>query len=310
MIDFIKAHPTDRATFKERILNPENGFNVIGNYHLNPDGKGQMLYPLKSSLNNIELRITEKTAYLKNSLHKYNNLLSGRGNHNHNNFHHCEVIEAIEDIEEHLDIKADDFKLTMFEFGLNLCIDDSPTTILNNCILLHKNIAPTVDSNYKGNERIKKFTHYNYEIKIYDKGKQYNLNKHILRVEIKFKSTREFNQLGIYTLEDLKNANLMDSLVEYLMKRVSEIAILDNWREKKGISPEDKVVLSEFTNPFFWLDQKERKSHTTHHRKRKKLQEVIERNELFRTKGWLLSQIYEQYILLMDCPSTGMVLAA
>src|SRR5690606_35157536 len=88
------------------------------------------------------------------------------------------------------------------EFGFNLEVPfDVDDFIINDCIMMdyksHSKFEQTEE------KTLKEFSKCYYKIKIYNKGKQFGLQHNLLRIEIKYLDKRAFNNLGIYSVQDL-----------------------------------------------------------------------------------------------------------
>ena len=76
-------------------------------------------------------------------------------------------------------------KAARWEIILNIEINKSPETLVRRNFFMHKYKGGSAN-NYQGKGELKQFSHDNFLIKVYDKGKQFELESNVLRFEIKF----------------------------------------------------------------------------------------------------------------------------
>ncbi|SEF60954.1 hypothetical protein [Flavobacterium urumqiense] len=213
MIDFIRVHYQDKSRIEPFVMKQENFERVITSleYHT-----GEVLYPYKANLGNMEIVINENGGYVKNSIPKLNNLLLTGQEHNYNDFSYSELCSSIDYLSDNI-IDVNETKLTQLEFGFNINVPKSAEKIIEDSVLMHKLKRHTALRKFKGKGCLLEFEHTNFMIKIYDKAKQYRREENTLRFEIKFLSTKEFNPLGVYNINDLKNKDNLSMLFKYLM---------------------------------------------------------------------------------------------
>lgn len=296
MIDFIRVHYRDKNKLESFVMNQEN-FNrayTVFEYH-----SKEVLYPYKVNLENMELVVNEKNGYVKNSIHKLNNLLIEGDEHNHNDFTYSQLCSTIDYLGSNI-IDVTNQKLTQLEFGLNINIPITAKELISKSVLMHKFDRHTTINKFKSNGYLMAFEHCNYIIKIYDKAKQYKLkDQNILRFEIKFLSPKEFNPLGVYNLSDLKNKDILKSLFEYLLNRFNELLIVDNFSEE-SISKEDFEKLNMYSSFTFWdkLNNTNKRQVKSNHKK--KYISLLEECKLLKVKTYLRNQLIEKFTQLLN----------
>ena len=149
------------------------------------------------------------------SLHKFYN----DGEHNHNQFNHVSIIEALNRVSELLNCPLDELKLQNLEFGLNLEVSFAPKAAIDG-FLYHNGIVPEI--RFKGFYR--EFRHSEYSIKLYDKSYHYGLENRLFRVELKMVKSRLINKLiGAYNMKDLTDLNKLEKAKNALIDKVSEV---------------------------------------------------------------------------------------
>ena len=154
------------------------------------------------------------------SLHKFKN----DGKHNYDQFTIQDIKETLSRIENLFCIDNKKTKIHNLEFGVNLNVPFEVRRILDSIII------------YKGKDEIKRFNgkgylirekHEQYEIKIYDKGMQYNTGTNILRFEIKVKTMQYLRSKGcdVVYLSDILCPVIQSKLGIILSKAVNNILV-------------------------------------------------------------------------------------
>lgn len=294
MIDFLRLKYQNRDKVEKFIINSDNFKRCYTKmeYH-----SGEILYPYNVYIKKMEVSINEKSAYLKNSLHKMANYIEYKKDHNYNDFGHTRVCKTI----NYLDKKVIDSlsaKITQLEFGLNINTPIPAENIIVNNVLFHKYQQSNVNTKFNGKGRYKQFEHSNYYIKIYDKAKQYKLNDNILRFEIKYKGTKGINPLGVYNLSDLEDKEVLKNLFNDLLKRFDELTIIDEITDK--VSKKDKKELTNYLSINYWENLSERKNRNLKSRHIKKFNALLEKNSLLSTKQVLRKKLIEKFETLIN----------
>lgn len=295
MIDFVKLYYSDKSRLESFVLNPENFETVdaVMEYHT-----GEVKYPFKTKLGIMDVGISEKSGYVKNSLHKlYNHLTIGE-DQNHNDFSYSSLCKTIDFMSKKI-IDVDSTRLTQLEFGFNIKVDRRSEDIVRRNIIIHNHKGGS-SYDYRGKGELKQFCRNNYIIKCYDKGKQYQLNDNILRFEIKFIKAVEFNKLGIFNIGDLKSKLLLRNLFLYLIKRFDEITIIDDFDELSIPIKKEYDKLSRFANPNFWSEELKGVHPQTRARHKKVFNSLLEKNDLLKTKAFLRKSLYKKFFYLIN----------
>lgn len=251
-------------------------------------------YPLKKKVNNMELRVTEQNSVLGNSIHKYFNIHKygeESGNHNHNDFTYCDMMEALEQLERDFKgLNLNEGYLQSLEFGFNLLVEKEPKYYLDNNFLLFEHKAPTIN---KGTNSMnyRKFEHSGIAWKVYDKKTQYGLIYNILRIELVFGS-RELKRLGVCTLHDLKDRKNLLLLYSRFMESLKGFTIVDSRFERKDLSPEFVNDLGNRLESSYW---KYKRGKSNLIRDKMKLKEMIEQNNLNTTELYFTELIKAKF---------------
>jgi hypothetical protein len=203
-ISFIESHPD---------------LDFIGSYHC---ATAEAIPKKKAHFRGLDFILYDSGLLkIQGSLHKYKNI----GVHNYDDFSFLDLVEVLNDISTKFKLPLDDCILRNFEVGVNINQGNSPKSLLNR-LLLHKYVAFKDVS--RSNGHIMQAEHSQYIVKIYDKGKQYNLPFHCMRIELKFTRMEKLNRIGIRTLTDL-----IDPIIFHTLKKI----VLNVW---------DDVLLFEY----------------------------------------------------------------
>ncbi len=291
MIDFVKIYYRNKDLIEPFILSEENFPNLKAEtgYHT-----GELNYPYKDKIENMNLIVNEKSLAISNSLHKLKNYREFGEDHNHNDFTYSELIKTIDFLESKtVDIESS--KLTRFEFGLNIEVDKPAEDIINDSVFMHSLKLHSLDNNFNGRGRLKMFNHNEYDIKIYDKAKQYGLPKNVLRFEVKYKKSNAFNKKGIYKLSDLKQKAALMLLFKDLIKRFDEMIIIDD--RILDFSTQKKLTI--YTSFNYWEQFKHRENRNKKAKELKKFNQFLEDNSLLQTKKELRLKLIQKFRFLM-----------
>ncbi len=291
MIDFIRVHYSDKSRLEPYVLNPEVFSKIYSVFDIH---KEEILYPYKTNLENMEIVINETSGYVKNSLHKLNNLLLEGEAHNHNDFSYSQICSMVDFLKDNI-IDIATSKLTQLEFGLNIRVPVQAKDLISKSVLMHNLQRHSAVKDFKGKGYLLMFEHYNYIIKIYDKAKQYGIrDQNILRFEIKFISPKEFNKLGVFNINDLKNKEKLNNLFNYLLRRFEELLIVDDFSHQE-ITLEDFEKINMYSSFSFWdkfRNENKRQSKLNH---KKKYVSLLEQYGLLKSKNYLKKELIEKF---------------
>jgi len=299
MIDYIKARFKDKAEI-EGILRKSDKFSLIGKYDL----KGNVIsYPITTEIDNFNLRITDKWATIENSLHKNFNEQTGSGFQNADDFYHYDIKYALMMLESYLGYNLSNTILNNLEFGFNIDIGINPTIFLKKHVLMYKHKSPCYDPKNRKNMKIKKFTYNEYEIKMYDKSLhlgKYTKSDTILRVEIKYKTKKQFNKFGIYNLNDLKKPECIELLFEDYLNKLKELIIIDNYDGCIDMKRKERQVFSLFTNPNFWVDTRLNHHANTYQNRKNEFQRLIKKYNQDKWHKTLIDLLEKKFFYLSN----------
>jgi hypothetical protein len=230
------------------------------------------------AVNVIEVKSVVSIIYhlnIRGSLHK--NHFKGK---NWQPFYFCDLQYQIRHICKSLFIDPESARISGLEFGINIDTPFNVKAFLDNNVL-----------DFKG----KRFDRYipdkrgfelglfcrlsQYQIKLYDKGKQNNLDFNLMRFEKKCKKMQVLKKMGIFHLADLLNKEKVSSLKSLLLKAWDGVLINDiEYSESlsRKIGDEEHRLLSDGRSEIYWQKIKEA-SLNSYNYKRRKYRELVQK---------------------------------
>jgi len=142
----------------------------------------------------------------------------------------------------------------------------------------------------------KEFGHDEYRLKIY-----FKLNKNILRVELKLKSTKAIKRHGINTLKDLSNKDNLNSLYSYLIKQFNNLFISSSLTPPEGLNErQEEIFYDHIIAGRYKKIRRKRFSRTTAWRRENEFEKILELNNLKDKKIEVLKLLDEKYFELSN----------
>lgn len=188
--------------------------------------------------------------YFKGSLHNYFN----SGMHNYNDFTYTDLENTVDDLNVRFGIDTNRTRLENVEFGVNIELPYSPNIIIDS-LVLHKGKPFNKFTIGRGVE----CNHTQYFIKVYNKGHQYELEKNLLRVEIKVIKMQYFKvrKIPIETIDDLLNRATLEALGKLLAQTIDEVLFTDlNLIKNDNLNDKEQLIIARGSNPKYWENLK------------------------------------------------------
>jgi hypothetical protein len=173
-------------------------------------------FKIKSSTNGYTV--------IKGSLHKFIN----DGKHNHNDFSIVGLKNVIILLGKELNLKAEIAILSNLEFGVNIKTEFNPNRLLEDLIRYKDKRFNLMSVQGTGNGRTCSYKQY--EVKIYNKGLQYNVSTQLLRIEKKIIRMCALNYGKLY-LNDLLDNTLWRHCKAELIKLIDSITFNEQLTE-------------------------------------------------------------------------------
>lgn len=202
----------------------------------------------------MELIITTniKTGYTKielaGSLHKH-----AQAGTNYADFTHSDICKTIDSICGIICLPPDSFTIRHIEFGTNIKPTHSAENILSSLIAYKGKRFETRE--YNGSGYMKRFCFSQFDLKVYNKSKQYSLPYNLLRYEIKVFKMQYFarKNIELHTLSDLLRADLYKQLLETICHSIADLYWFDyRILVNDIINHKHRLVLTECINTEFW----------------------------------------------------------
>lgn len=187
---------------------------------------------------------------LEGSLHK--NYYTGE---NYSSFTWDNIQDEISNIENRLTVNPDFAEIVNIEFGVNIPVPFNVFPFLRKNLISHKG-KPF--NSYKPDRAgfVLGYVceHSQYSVKIYDKGKQFNLPYPLMRFELRYTKMQPLKDYGINVLTDLKDFNKVKNLINLLSNAWENVLIYDNDINLKSdnISKDERDLLRAGQSPKYW----------------------------------------------------------
>lgn len=249
-------------------------------------------FGLKFTIKNAKVR-------LEGSVHKYRN----EGRHNYDDFTAVDVAEVVRELSERFEIDTTQTQLNNVEFGVNVILPFRVSVVLNNLIVYKGEPFMRLNEEGMNYYQCKKTQ---FIIKIYDKGKQYNLPENVLRFEIKVLRMQYLKLKGVPLryLSDLLNMDIYEPLGNILTEVFEGILFGNNTLNEKLLSVKESKTFLRGNNPKEWITQKGETERKRLQRLEYDYKNLLERHrmgvnfrsevsELIRKKCLELSRIYQ-----------------
>lgn len=261
---------------------------------------GEMMYPIKGKYFNMDIKINPTFIVISGSIHKLRNELKTSQNQNYDDFTFDDVIDMILHLKDVFNFNLNDTIIENLEIGLNIHTNKAPESILNENLIVWNFKTPAKNKDYNGKGKYIEFDTSQYYFKIYDKGKQYDRQENILRIECKVKRNEFLNKYGIHSLHDLLIRDHLKALQDYLFKSFTLCIIVDDRSPETITEPKERDIFNKGINPMNWTSFQNR---STKKRFKDNFIQVVEKYSLntihkeieskLRTKGKELLGCYE-----------------
>nr|DAD68953.1 MAG TPA: hypothetical protein [Siphoviridae sp. ctOsn3] len=276
MIDYFKAFINYRNDTRFKELKEAGTFAVAVETTDTGTGEVKEAYLYK----NMSITPTGAGFILAGSLHKYRSIIKGiatceqidkHQGYNGDLFTLQDITEIIAHLCGVLDISPHVCTLQNIEIGVNNVVTFAPFDFLKG-VLYHRNdYSPTI----KHGGNYIQFEHNEYYIKLYNKGRQYELPNNVIRVEIKVMKMRKLIEAGINisTLADINESTLKQAF-DLLYNEFNEVIYYDYSLKTDGLTEAKQRKVLEYQNRTFWegLTKKER------YRERDRLSSLIDKH--------------------------------
>ena len=294
MLDFFKLH----------ILNPDIPRirnNLRLEWDLNTSERTGEVKKITSKFHGLTFEVKiNKYLNISGSIHKFWNSIHGRGEQNYNDFSFEDLTVVIIEFCKMFDLTPDSCMLENLEFGVNV----SPTIPANEIlrsVINHK--GSRFELRHSKKQDFHECTHFQYYIKFYDKGLQYDQGN-ILRFEIKTRKMEFVRLANIQTLSDLLNPAKIERLGAILKTNFNEILFYDYTIPETQLSAGKRLILTQGQNPTYWETYKKTNPETykktnpdNYYKKRQRFKELVKKHgtrDIQEIVGSLISQKWNE----------------
>jgi len=218
------------------------------------------------------------TILFSGSIHKMYNSIKGIKAPNHNKskdkkykgfngnqFGTQEMSFMINYLEKLLYQKASYMLMRCIELGLNMPIDFDPRFFIIGLLFLR-----STPFEFKYNRNFAQIMFEDFRVKIYNKSKQYGMDKDTIRIEVNFSRMDILNIIGIKTL-DMTPEQLFKGL-NLVLGKFDGITYFDKTIRTKELSKPQKKNLPNYKSVMYWLDDLEPNKR---HEPKQKLNKII-----------------------------------
>ena len=296
MVDFIKIEVPNSEEYERVLL--ESGYLNFKRF-VSVDGE-YTNYPQTSKYENLEVRITRSKVVISGSLHKFYNMMTRKEEQNYTDFDRKELNEVIDLLIAEFKLRDFTHTITNMEFGLNLKVNFEPKRVIANSFIMFDYQEHSRLSQYDGKGYLKEFSMTDYLIKVYDKSSQYGIKDYFLiRIEIRYKRGRYLRSKKLYSIQDLKDTDVLKGFIDDFAEKVKRLKIIDY---NRFVLPQGEVLASfdRWANPNTWKWYQTEKYTDKRIRTRKKnFEKLIEAYGLDKVRKYIFE--------LIDCKFTELL---
>lgn len=301
MIDFIKCI---LLTTPEYLLsNPNLKFGLNMDDKTGEVIKNRYGYITRvAQLGQLQIKISENyetqntVIELSGSLHKHH-----QGGTNFNDFTFFDVCTTINQICDLLKLTPEQFIISHIEYGVNITPTHSANDILNAIVALKGKCYEIRE--YNGTGYMKRFCLSQYDVKIYDKSKQYSLTNNVLRFELKVFKMQYLGKKGIHlkTFTDLLNPDTYLQLFKTIAKTVDNIYMFDYRITLKAINhTRERLILTECINTNYWKKYRNTHSAKGYTKKVKRFRDLVKKYAPDNLHQYLKTEITNKWFELLN----------
>lgn len=186
---------------------------------------------------------------IQGSLHKYFN----KGKHNANDFTLFDLQKVIVELKQKFSIEPTTAILRNVEFGVNINTPLTANDLLKNLVCYGNYTFGTLK--IEGVKVGKNIAQQRTELKIYDKGKQYDLPvQNLTRIELAVKKMEFLKSYNITTLSDLTNIDKIKPLGSLLLSYWDDVIYYDKKINWKQLTQFERKKLLYYATPRNWED--------------------------------------------------------
>ncbi|WP_341221594.1 hypothetical protein [Polaribacter atrinae] len=290
MIDFIRTYHKNKSQFELKILNDESFAGLKKTINLRTKEES---YPMTCSKDGFSIEIDEYRLYINCFIKAIINKTSISKLKSHSNLSFSKLKNVLEYLNENI-VELRKLKLSGLHVGFTIPTELKGQEIIKMNILMHKFNYYNHNKTSNKSKEIKEFTYYNFKI-LFEADKKGN-NQYFLKVLLKINKSVELKKIGINDITDLLSNVKIKNLFDLLIKKIDELAIIDEYLDFGG---KDYEMLNEYLTSTYWKDLAKRKSRQTQLRHKRKFKQIIEKYNLNTQKTDLkrrLNKVFDEFI--------------
>lgn len=205
--------------------------------------------------------VNNKHLHFDGSLHQY-----AHNGKNNNDFVISELKQVYSELKLLFGIEPENTTIHNLEFAVNIELPFSVAFFLDSIVSFKGKAGNRQDFNGKGDILQFKFTQF--ELKLYDKGRQQGGGKNLLRFEIKIRKMDFLHskKIPVYTLTDLLNSAILVRLGNILLAFARHLLISDPQIKNENFSTFEIDLIKDGNNPRYWSNLK--KTNNENYKKR------------------------------------------
>lgn len=257
MIDYFKALINIQNEARLKQLASEGVFSTVLN---ETDPETGELIKEAFIYENLYIRSTNKGLLIRGSLHKYRSRIKGIATRkqiekhqgfNGDLFTLSDINETLQTLCQVIGFAPSLAVLQNIEIGVNCEVSFDPKEFLKGMLFHRSNFDYKTD--HEGNYI--QFNYQTYFLKIYNKGKQYDLLHNVLRVEIKVMKMIKLKEAGVNleTLNDINDVILLKAF-EVLYNEFEAVVYYDYTMRTDKLTDKQQGKLIEYQNKSYWQD--------------------------------------------------------
>jgi hypothetical protein len=220
-----------------------------------------------------------KDNYVSNYINK-----SNYKGFNGNDFSLNEIIEVRMILRKLFDCNPNQMIFQNIEYGIN-CVGDVNIDLFIKGLLYHKGIY----FEHKFKRSYAEVKHQRYRIKIYNKGKQYQMQEGVIRLELSINKMEEIKSIGIKSFNDINRVTL-SLLNKAFLKRLDEVMHYDYTIKKKQLSKSNNRLINQYSNSNYWLYTLKPNERNRHKENLKRITDVSSEKIFFTIKNEIVKK--------------------
>ena len=257
MVDYFKALINIQNEARLKQLASEGVFSTVLN---ETDPETGELIKEAFIYENFYIRNTNKGLLIRGSLHKYRSRIKGIATRkqieqyqgfNGDLFTLSDINETLQTLCEVIGFAPSLAVLQNIEIGVNCEVSFDPKEFLKGMLFHRSNFDYKTD--HEGNYI--QFNYQTYFLKIYNKGKQYDLPRNVLRVEIKVMKMTKLKELGVEleTLNDIRAVTLLQAF-EVLYNEFEAVTYYDHTLRLEDLTSKQQGKALEYQSKNYWQE--------------------------------------------------------